>query len=449
MLPEDRILADADAAWAAGRFDLAEVGYRQVLGQRPDHAGALRRFGELARQRGHLPVALRLLRAALAASPAEAQAWQSLGNTVAHGDNMAASRAHRRATIVAPDVAGAWFDRAIVLLDEDRPAAGMAALRRALALAPGAALPRMMWGIQRLARGDYLRGFAHYAARWEVASMVPWAAQLRGRRWRGEPLAGKTVLVIGEQGFGDDLMCLRFLPRLKVLGARVILGLSPQLAPIGRRLPCVDIFLNSGDPVPPCDYEIPMFDLPWRLGLRRPADAASPPYLQADPAKAAAWRERLGPARARRVGLAWAGRPSHLNDARRSLPLAALAPLLSLGNCEFHSLQLGAAAAEAAGTPVVDHQAELASFDDTAGLMAALDLVITVDSAPAHLAGALGVPVWVMLYAPAEWRWGRDGGKTPWYDSARLFRQRTIGDWAPVVEDIRAQLANTLNDQSS
>lgn len=449
MSAEDALLAEADAAMAAGRADLAEDRYRRVLGQRPDHAGALQRFGELARQRGHLAVARHLLRAAVAADPAGARAWQSLGNTLTRFGDDAASDAHRRATTVMPASADAWFDRAVVLLDHDRHADGMAALRRALSLAPGEPLPRMMWGVQRLARGDYRGGFAHYAARWEVPSMVPWAAQLRGRRWRGEALAGKTVLVIGEQGFGDDLMCLRFLPRLKVLGARVVLGLSPQLAPIGRRLPFVDVFLNSGDAVPPCDYEIPMFDLPWRLGLSGPADAASPAYLVADPAKAASWRERLGPAARFRIGLAWAGRPSHAHDARRSMTLAALAPLLGLADCEFHSLQLGPAAAEAAGTPVIDHQADLASFDDTAGLMAALDLVISVDSAPVHLAGALGVPVWVMLYAPAEWRWGREGERTPWYDSARLFRQKTAGDWGPVVEQVRARLANTLIGQSS
>ncbi len=449
MSPHDALLAEADAARAAGRLDLAEDGYRRVLGARPDHAGALWRFAELARQRGHLPLALHLLRAAVAADPADWQALRFLGNDLARRGDAAAHRLHRRATALAPFEPDAWFDRAVALVDDDRPAAGMGALQRALALAPGAPLSRMMWGIQRLARGDYRGGFAHYAARWEIPWMVPWAAQWRGRRWRGEPLAGKTVLVIAEQGFGDDLMCLRFLPRLKAMGARVMLGLSPPLAPLGRRLAAVDVALNSGDPVPPCDYEIPMFDLPWRLGLARPADAASPAYLQADPARVAAWRARLGPGRAFRIGLAWAGRPTHLLDARRSMALSALAPILGLPGCEFHSLQLGPAAGQAAGTKVIDHQAELKSFDDTAALMMALDLVISVDSAPVHLAGALGVPVWVMLYAPAEWRWGREGRTTPWYDGARLFRQKAVGDWAPVIEEIRASLTNTLNGQSS
>jgi Flp pilus assembly protein TadD len=447
--PDEALLAQADAALAAGRPDLAEDGYRRLLAARPDHAGALRRFGDLARQRGHLPAALHLLRAALAADPAEGAAWRGLGNTLSRRGDLAAHRAYRRATVAAPFDAESWFDRAVALLDDDHPVTGMAALHRSLALAPGAPATRMMWGVQRLARGDYRGGFAHYAARWEIPSLVPWAAQLRGRRWRGEPLAGKTVLVIGEQGFGDDLMCLRFLPRLKSLGARIVLGLSPPLGPLGRRLADVDVFLNSGDAVPPCDYEIPMFDLPWRLGLAAPADAASPPYLQADPLKVAAWRDRLGPGRVFRIGLAWAGRPSHPHDARRSVTLAALAPLFGLENCEFHSLQLGPAATSAAGTAVIDHQDDLKSFDDTAALMATLDLVITVDSAPAHLAGALGVPVWIMLYAPAEWRWGAAGDRTPWYGGARLFRQRTIGDWGPVVEEIRARLANTLNHQSS
>lgn len=449
MRPEDSLLAQADASWAAGRPDLAEDGFRRLLAVRPDHAGALWRFGELARQRGHLPVALRLLRASVVADPADAQGWRFFGNALARRGDAAAHRAHRRATTLAPAAVDAWFDRAIALLDDDRSDAGMAALRKALALAPAAPLSRMMWGMQCLAAGDYRAGFSHYAARWEMPSLVPWAAQLRGRRWRGEPLAGKTVLVFGEQGFGDDLMCLRFLPRLKAMGARIVLGLSPPLAKIGRRLPAVDVFLNSGDAMPPRDYEIPMFDLPWRLGLKQPADAASPPYLRADPAGIAAWRDRLGSRKVFRVGLAWAGRPSHPHDARRSLPLAALAPLFGIPGCEFHSLQLGPAAAEAAGTPVIDHQGALTSFDETAALMMGLDLVITVDSAAAHLAGALGVPVWIMLYAPAEWRWGRAGDRTPWYDSALLFRQETIGDWAPVVAAIRARLANTLIDQSS
>ncbi len=439
----ETLLVQADAGLTAGRLDLAENCYRQILGLCPDHAGALWRYGELARRRGNLLVAQHLLCAAVVADPADAQAWRFWG--VARDS----AAAHRRATLLAPRDAGAWFERAICLLHGDRPNDGLAMLHCCLALDPADAAQRMMWGIQLLAQGDYRRGFARYAARWEIPSMVGWAAQLRGRRWRGEDLAGRTVLVVGEQGFGDDLMCLRFLPCLKKMGARIVLGLSPQLAPIGRRLACVDVFLNSGDAVPSCDYEIPMFDLPWRLGLARPADAASAPYLQADAAKAAAWRDRLGTRRVFRVGLAWAGRSSHPHDARRSLSLAALAPLFELGPCEFHSLQLGAAANDAAGTPVVDHQAELASFDDTAALMANLDLVITVDSAPAHLAGALGVPVWVMLYAPAEWRWGRSGESTPWYGSARLFRQAAIGDWARTVAEIRAALADRLIAQSS
>lgn len=443
MRQAETLLAQADVGLAAGRLDLAENCYRQALGLRPDHAGALWRYGDLARQRGNLRVAQHLLRAAVAADPADAQAWRFCG--IARDS----AAAHRRATLLAPYDAGVWFERSICLLHGNRLNDGLAALRRSLALDPGNAAQRMMWGIQLLAQGDYRRGFARYAARWEIPSMVAWAAKLRGRRWQGEDLAGKTVLVVGEQGFGDDLMCLRFLPRLKAAGARIVLGLSPPLAPIGRRLDCVDVFLNSGDAVPPCDYEIPMFDLPWRLGLTTPDDAAAAPYLQADPAKVAAWRDRLGPRRAFRIGLAWAGRSSHPHDARRSLSLAALAPLFDLGPCEFHSLQLGPAANEAAGMPVIDHRGALQAFDDTAALMVNLDLVITVDSAPAHLAGALGVPVWVLLYAPAEWRWGRDGSRTPWYGTARLFRQATIGDWAPTVADIRAALADRLIAQSS
>jgi hypothetical protein len=449
VLPLDAALVHADAALAAGRLDQAEEGYRTVLGARPDHAGALWRFAELARRRGHLALGLHLLRAAAAADPAECQAWRLLGNELARRGDVAAHRMHRRATAALPSAVEAWFDRAVTLVDDNRDAEGTAALRRALALAPDSPLLRMMWGIRRLAHGDYRRGFAHYAARWEVPWLVPWAARWRGRRWRGEPIAGKTVLVLGEQGFGDDLMCLRFLPRLKAMGARVMLALSPPLAPLARDLPAVDVFLESGEPVPPCDFEIPMFDLPWRVGLGRPADAACPPYLQADPGKVAEWRDRLGPATGLRIGIAWAGRPSHPLDARRSLSLSALAPLLGMTGCEFHSLQLGAAAAAAAGTPVIDHQAELRAFDDTAALMSVLDLVISVDSAPVHLAGALGRPVWAMLYAPAEWRWGTSGDTTPWYGSARLFRQQAVGDWAPVVGQICAALADMLNRQSA
>ncbi|MGQ3027719.1 MAG: glycosyltransferase family 9 protein, partial [Ferrovibrionaceae bacterium] len=148
-------------------------------------------------------------------------------------------------------------------------------------------------------------------------------------------------------------------------------------------------------------------------------------------------------------GIAWAARPRQPHDARRALSLTPLAPLLGLPGCEVHSLQLGTAAAAAAGPPVIDHQAELRAFDDTAALMSVLDLIISVDSAPVHLAGALGRPVWAMLYAPAEWRWGISGDTTPWYGSARLFRQQAVGEWAPVVARICAALADMLNRQSA
>jgi hypothetical protein len=275
--------------------------------------------------------------------------------------------------------------------------------------------------------------------------------------WRGgETLAGRTILLRGEQGLGDVLQFCRYAPLVKALGARVILEVEPPLVRIMGSLPGVDAVVSALDPLPPFDVHCPLMSLPLAFGTTLSTIPAQVPYLFAEPEKAAAWRERLdrqsGGRRRLRVGLVWSGgrRPDQpaLRNAsdRRNIPLELLAPLKRV-DAQFHSLQKGALAERALadlvargwdGPQIVDHADQLRDLSDTAALMQNLDLVVSVCTSTAHLAGALGKPVFVLLRFGACWRWLLERSDSPWHPTARLFRQAAPDDWGPVAQALAA-----------
>ena len=362
--------------------------------------------------------------------------------------------AYDRATSLKPGYATAYSNRGTVLLELRRLEDALASYDAALAAEPDHADAHYNQAMCRLALGDDAGGWAQYEWRWKTDQLRPALCHADWPLWLGgESVAGRTILLHAEQGLGDTLQFVRYAPAVAALGAKVVLEVPPGLETLLSRVEGVAQVAAIGEPLPPFDVQTPMMSLPH--ALPQEGFGLQTAYLAADKAKAAAWAERLGPSPELRVGLCWAGglRPDQLIadgiDQRRSLPLAAFAPLAAVEGASFYSLQKGPRSSQPldltgqgwAGPEIVDLTSELKDFADTAALVANLDLVITCDTAVAHLAGGMGKPVWILNRHDACWRWldGRDD--SPWYPSARLFRQETPGDWEKVIGRVAEALS--------
>ncbi|HEY1750084.1 MAG TPA: tetratricopeptide repeat protein [Caulobacteraceae bacterium] len=352
-----------------------------------------------------------------------------------------------RALELAPDQVETETNHAVCLHQLDRLPEAMAHHDRAVALDPDFADARLNRAYTRLKLGDLPGGFEDYRARWRVPQLALAAPAVDCPEWSGEALAGRRLLVFCEQGFGDSLQFVRYLPRLTGQGAAVtVLTPLPLIRLFERSFPGV-AFLEEPPEGARFDFQIAMMCLPRLLGTTAATIPGETPYLAADPAAAQAWRERLAGLAGPKVGLVWAGRRrdgvAAVLDQRRSLSLAQFAPLTAVAGVSFVSLQIGDAATQAASAPLplLDVTAELGDFYDTAALVEALDLVIAVDTAVAHLAGGLGRPVWVLSRFDGCWRWFEGRDDSPWYPTLRLFRQIERQSWAPTIARLAEALA--------
>ncbi len=295
-----------------------------------------------------------------------------------------------------------------------------------------------------LAQGEFTRGWQEYRFRYMMQHTAMFSRHMQQPRWEGQPLSGKTLLIHDEQGFGDTFQFLRLVQRAREQsGARIILEVNKESATLARSCAGWDEIIVRGEIPPAFDYHCELMSLPMALGLQLADLPGATPYLSADAQRIAHWRQRLADVPRPWVGLVWAGRPTHNNDKNRSMTLADLAPLAQPG-ISFIALQKGPAALQAltppAGMSLLSLSDEIKSFDDTAAILSLMDVLISVDSSPVHLAGALGRPAWVMLPFVAEWRWMLARSDTPWYPSVTLFRQQQPGQWESVMRDMHAKL---------
>ncbi len=393
---------------------------------------------------GRAADAVAALRAAIALAPEDAGAWLNLGNALASLDRLeAAEAALRRACALAPDAA-AHASLGTVLVQRLRLPEAIDAYRAALRLNPDFGPARWDLGFAELLAGDFAAGWADMRARKPEENAALAARGVRGAEWDGMAPAGRTLLVCSAQGLGDAIQFARYLPLLAGRGARVLLACDARLAPLLRRMAGVAAVVAPGEPLPPHDAWVALSSLPRLFATDAGSVPAAAAYLAADPAAVAAWRALL-PAGRPGVGLVWAGNPAHANDPRRSMPQAALAPLLAVSGIAWVSLQQGGAAPPG----VVDWAPRLTDFSASAAAVAALDLVITVDTATAHLAGALGRPAWVALPWAPDWRWQLGRVDSPWYASLRLFRQPRPGDWNGVAEALATALSGCVSPSPS
>ncbi len=331
------------------------------------------------------------------------------------------------------------------------PAEAIASAERAIALAPD--LPGGHFGLAEasLLVGDLARGWKEYEWRWRLAGVPPLTPGLDLPAWDGAPLSEGRLLLVADQGFGDGVQFARFIPWARERCGDVVIAASremqPLLAQVAPGVKLFDAWAEASDCVAVC----PLSTLPGLAGVLLETIPAPVPYLRADPVKAATWRARLDELVApgsRRVGLAWAGRPTHRNDRNRSVALAGLGAITDLGGLTFVSLQKGPAVGQVGGyfgrAPLVNLGPELADFEDTLAVIDGLDLVITVDTAVGHLAGAAGKPVWVMLPHAPDWRWLTARDDSPWYPTMRLFRAPAPRDWRAVTAEVAAALRETF-----
>lgn len=470
------ILADlgrhADALAELDRYDSIRgpspdtAGRREAILERAldDFAERLHRAPgdpELLRQRGDLflstrdfCLALRDYERALESAPGDATALFKRAFTLAELNRPeAALAAYDQALAHDPGHVLAWFNRGYLLQQAHRLAEAEAAFARAAELKPDLAEAFLEQGHCRLALGDFAAGWRLYEWRWRTAQLAPQRRQGARPLWLGEwDPAGQTLLLWCEQGLGDSLQFARLVSRVADLGARVILQAPSTLCALLMTLDTrVTVLDQQLSPVPEHDAHCPLMSLPLALGLGADAIPARVPYLRADPLRQILWQGRLGPKTRPRIGVAWAGRQYGILNRSRDLPLATLAPLFR-PDLEFIALQdrLGAAdQAHLARLPGCRHFAPLLTdMAETAALIQNLDLVISVDTAVAHLAGALGKPCWLLLRHGSEWRWQLAPTTSPWYPSFRLFRQGAPGQWADLVATVAAALAGQVAAQA-
>ena len=462
--PEQAVLHNGRAAtlWRLRRHDEALAGCAQAIALLPAYAEAHFNRATMLATLGHYEAALASYDAAVALQPDQAIVLNGRGATLCQMQRYQAALVdYERAIALAPAYVEAHANRALTLLRLRHYGDALAAYDRTIALSAEAAQrdpaqaprhARSLWeqSLCLLQRGDYTRGWQQYEWRKRLDEPM-------GKRdfvhpeWLGQqPIAGRTLFIHSEQGLGDAIQFCRYARLAAARGARVVLAVYKPLQRLLRTLG-PDITIIGADDVPPTvDLHCPMLSLPLAFGTTLTTIPAAMPYLAADPVAVTIWQARLATLPGIRVGLCWAGAPrpenpvAHATDQRRSITLAQYAPLAAVRGVSFVSLQKGAAAAQAATPPaglsLHDWTAELHDFADTAALIAALDLVITVDTAVAHAAGALGKPVWILNRYDNCWRWLTDGSDSPWYPSARLWRQPAPGDWDSVIDGVTTAL---------
>jgi tetratricopeptide (TPR) repeat protein len=436
------------------RLTEAEVSYRHALQIKPDFAEAHSNLGNTLKESGRLNEAEICYRQALQINPDSAELHSNLGVLLKDlGRLNEAEACCQQALQIKPDFAGAYNNLGVILKESGLLLEAENSYRRALQINPDYAEAHSNLAITLLTRGDLTAGWEENEWRWSTPQMITGRRNFAQPQWRGEMAEGQTLLIHAEQGYGDTLQFCRYASLAATRGLRVILEVQTPLVRLLRNLPHVDRVVGSGDELPVFDLHCPMLSLPLALKTTLATIPSAQSYLQTDKMQVNAWQIRLAdlPGKGHRIGLVWAGN-SHSHwpqaaviDRQRSLPPERLLPLFKLSGFHFFSLQKEGTATPK-GFPLTDLMDEMEDFADTAALIANLDLVIAVDTAVAHLAAALGKPVWVLNRFDSCWRWLRGRQDSPWYPSVRLFRQPKSGDWQTVIEKVVEDLTLFAED---
>lgn len=425
----------------AGQAQAAIAAFDARLALGAPTPGVLNNLGNALLLAGQPAEAIARYRAALTLAPDFAPARFNLGRGLEETGAFAEAEAALRTVLPA-----APPDRVPLIVNQlGRVLCAQGRYREALDLTPADRTTRWNQSLTRLLLGDFAQGWRDYEHRWDVTGHSPPPA---GHRVPDlSAIRGKRVRIVAEQGLGDSIQFVRYVPLLADLGAEVWLSVPPPLIWLFRTLRGVRGVVGADDPVPPADLTTSMLSLPLAFGTRLDTIPAATPYLDVPPHARIAWADRIGGCVGARVGVVWAG--STASAPRSAIPAALLAPLLDHQQVTFHCLQRDVTAEDRArmgeSGAMVFHDAALHDFADTAALLAAMDLVITIDTSVAHLAGAMGRPTWIMIPFDPDWRWLLGRTDSPWYPSVRLFRQPSPGDWASVVRMVGTALSRRFD----
>lgn len=448
----EQALTRAQAAAQAKRFGEAAGICNDVLTQLPDHPPALALQGIIAALTNDPDRGVALLQRAIQLRPGNASWYAHLSSlcriTYRLEEAVAAGNESIR---LDPNNADHLVNLSLIYVDVDDRQRAMACLLRALGLRHDHPDGHLAMAQNLLAMGEFEPGWMEYEWRNLTEAGKSTMPKMTSAPWNGMRIPNGRLLLVGDQGYGDTIQFARYIPAAAARCQEIVLGCSAEMGPLLRNLPGVTQYCHRWNDVPGHAAHCRLSSLPYLFHTMPDTIPAKIPYLAADPARIAHWRERFAtqlPPGLPRIGLAWTGRPTHPNDRRRSVPLERLASLANAGQAAFVSLQkpmpprdLAMLGRFAGMTDIAD---ALTDFGETAAVMENLDLVITVDTAMGHLAGALGKPVWIMIPKAADWRWMLDRTDSPWYPTARLFRQRYPGAWDAVLAEVTEALAERL-----
>jgi Flp pilus assembly protein TadD len=433
----------ANALLKLGRAEEAEAHCRHAVRLQPDSPEAYNNLGNVLQDLGRLDEAVTCYRQALHLRPGSAEAYTNLGNALKNlGRLDEAAESMQTALRLKPHWPEGQVNWGAALAEQGKRDEALALYDQALRLAPHCAIAHHNRALLWLLRGDFAHGWPEYEWRWQARNLT--RPSFPQPCWDGSALQGRTILLYAEQGLGDTIQFARYAPLVKERGGRVVLQCQPSLLTLLSTCPGID-FLVAHE-VYAFDVQAPLLSLPGIFNTTLETIPARVPYLAADPEQVRRWRTELERCPGFRIGITWQGDRRHRNDLRRSVALAQFAPLAELEGVRLVSLQVGpgteqlAEAGPRLGVIDLASRFDCSSFTDAAAVVKGLDLVVTVDTALAHLAGALGVPVWVALPFAPDWRWLLGREDSPWYPTMRLFRHRRPGDW----DDVFARIAEAV-----
>ena len=433
-------------------FGDAEAAVQRLLDLSPGDVECLWMLGNCRMGQRDPAGAEGYFRQAIAADPERSVVWKDLGAALdaqdRRGEAIEASANAVRLDSTRGEKSDCFVNLAVELAYEGRTADALALHEKMLPQRPFV-YGHLAYAQALLQAGRLREGWNQYEFRFLVAPMLGGRQEFGLPTWAGQDLRGKTILLLAEQGLGDTIQFIRYAPQLKAMGANVLLRVPEGFESFAQGFPGVDRVLARGATRAEFDYYLNVISLPNALGIDLASVPATVSYLHADSLHAERWSNRISSHKGLKVGLVWAGNPNHARDRQRSMSLAEFAPLGAFAGTQFFALQKGEREAEANSPPpglsLVNLGADLKDFHDTAAVISQLDVVLSVDTAVAHLAGALGRPVWLMLPRAGEWRWLEGRDDSPWYPTMRLFRQSREGEWGDVIEQVRMALLERMH----
>ncbi len=444
----------ADAAYSAAnalrklsRLDEAVALYRKAIALKTDFVDACINLGNTLSDQGQFVDAIEMLRTALQYRPNDPLTQCNLVNTL-HAAGRTEEALDRLEGFIAtnPTYPDAHVQRANIHISCDRYDDAITSYRRAIALNPNHPEAHMFLGATYLVQGDFLKGWPEKEWRWKCSDRPVSPGNFQQPQWDGSPLDGKTILLHGEQGMGDRIQFVRYAPLVAQRGAKVLLQSHPQLLRLFRSLEGPNLtLLAEGQNLPAFDIHCPLLSLPLAFGTNVETVPNTVPYLLSDPADVATWKTRLAAdIRPLKIGIVWGGNPANKHDRQRSAPLAAFAPLFALPDVTIYSLQMGSPTSQidsfVHNDRLIDHTSHLRDFADTAAFIANLDVVVSICTSVAHLAGALGKRTYTVLAHQSDWRWLRNCENSPWYPTMRLFRRAKDETFTEVLQRVAAAL---------